>query len=140
MPGLLLFAAAAQTLPGPVSVARRPGERRGSRNVVTTFSANGLGGTATEVSPDSKSTTTIRRELPFLDRSVYNESGWLSELLLLWRPAGTSSGNLGLPLAIRNGYFNLYCKGQSVAHARMHIDFSSDSMPAGHRQWKMWQR
>jgi len=63
-----------------------------------------------------KSPTAFARELPFLDFAVHNPPAWWRELLSLWRPAGTPSGDLGLRLAIRNGYLNLYRKGQSVAH------------------------
>lgn len=75
----------------------------------------------------SRSSTAFGRELPFLDFALNDPPAWWRELLSLWRPAGTASGDLGLRLAIRNGYLNLYRKGQSVANVRQNR--------AGELQW-----
>lgn len=40
---------------------------------------------------------------------------WWRDLLSLWRPSGHQTADDGLRLAIRNGYLNLYRRGQSVA-------------------------
>jgi hypothetical protein len=47
------------------------------------------------------------------------EGGWWRDLLRLWRPAGVpidtdDPNDLGLRLAVRNGYLNFYRQGQSV--------------------------
>lgn len=73
------------------------------------------------------SSNIFNRELPFLDVALKDPQAWWRELLSLWRPAGTPSGELGLRLAIRNGYLNLYRKGQSVAQVRQN--------GAGQLQW-----
>lgn len=44
---------------------------------------------------------------------------WWRDLLRLWRPAGVPSGDLGLRLAVRDGYLNFYRKGQSVARVEV---------------------
>lgn len=64
----------------------------------------------------SETSVAFCRDVPFLDFGPAGRPAWWRELLSLWRPAGTRSGDLGLRLAIRNGYLNLYRKGQSVAH------------------------
>jgi hypothetical protein len=51
----------------------------------------------------------------FEDATTSAEPHWFKDLLFLWRPSGYSSGELGLRLAIRNGYLNFYRLGQSVA-------------------------
>lgn len=75
----------------------------------------------------SRASTAFGRELPFLDVALNNPPAWWRELLSLWRPAGTPAGDLGLRLAIRNGYLNFYRKGQSVANVRQNR--------AGELQW-----
>lgn len=43
---------------------------------------------------------------------------WWKDLLSLWRLSGTPADRMGLRLAIRRNYFNLYSRGQSVARVR----------------------
>ena len=51
----------------------------------------------------------------FEDAARSAEPHWFKDLLSLWRPSGHCSGELGLRIAIRNGYLNFYRLGQSVA-------------------------
>ena len=46
-------------------------------------------------------------------------SHWWRDLLSLWCPSGTPTGEFGLRLAIRDGYMNFYRRGQSVARVRV---------------------
>ena len=55
--------------------------------------------------------------------------GWFRDLLRLWRPAGTATETVDgqiamLRLAIRDGYVNFYCGGQSVAK----VNFGKDRL------------
>ncbi len=65
-----------------------------------------------------KNISAFGRDLPFLDQVLLSPPAWWRELLSLWRPAGMPSDDLGLRLAVRNGYLNLYRKGQSVAQVK----------------------
>ncbi len=47
---------------------------------------------------------------------------WWKDLLSLWRPSGAESGEYGLRLAIRNGHFNFYRLGQSIARVEININ------------------
>jgi hypothetical protein len=40
---------------------------------------------------------------------------WWKDLLALWSPSGASAGSRPLRLAVRDGYLNLYLRGQSIA-------------------------
>jgi hypothetical protein len=54
----------------------------------------------------------------FEDTARSAEPHWFKDLLSLWRPSGHCSGELGLRIAIRNGYLNFYRFGQSIARVK----------------------
>jgi hypothetical protein len=57
---------------------------------------------------------------------------WWKDLLSLWRPSGFKSGDYGLRLAIRNGYFNFYRLGQSIAR----VEINREGMPTAETHFK----
>lgn len=74
----------------------------------------------------------------------FQPPAWLLNLLRRWQPAGypletdAPAGPRDLRLAVRNGYFNLYSGGQSIAkvdltsrtlRARSHVKYLSDDAP-----------
>lgn len=82
----------------------------------------------------------LRSWSAFEDAAKSNEPHWFKDLLTLWRPSGHPSGEVGLRLAIRAGYLNLYRLGQSIARvgcvsgrltADVHYKYVLDERPAG---------
>ncbi len=49
-----------------------------------------------------------------LDRMATDGNNWWAHLLSLWVPSGKPADGYGLRLALRDGYLNLYRRGQSV--------------------------
>lgn len=59
------------------------------------------------LSPDALHALAAMAEAP--------STNWWKDLLTLWSPSGTSAGSRPLRLAVRDGYLNLYLRGQSIA-------------------------
>jgi hypothetical protein len=62
--------------------------------------------------------TTFARQFD-VAAAVRARDPWFLDLLRLWRPSGVEAGELGLRLAVRNGYLNFYHLGQSIALIRV---------------------
>ncbi len=58
--------------------------------------------------------------------AAHAESNWWKDLLSLWKPSGALAGDLGLRLAVREGYLNFYSKGQSIGK----ITFATNGTPS----------
>lgn len=54
-------------------------------------------------------------QMQSLHNATNEQDHWWRDLLSLWKPSGTDSGDYGLRLAVRKGYLNFYRKGQSIA-------------------------
>lgn len=64
-------------------------------------------------------------QMQALREATNDPSHWWRDLLTLWRPSGHQTADDGLRLAIRNGYLNLYRRGQSVAR----VAFDASGQP-----------